>query len=94
MAKEIVYTHHERWDGTGYPRGLDGERIPIPARVIALVDVYDAIISRRVYRQPLSHREAVDLIAGGKGTQFDPAVVDSFLRVAPIFEMLSNEISL
>jgi adenylate cyclase len=91
MAKEIVYTHHERWDGTGYPRGLSGERIPIAGRVIAVVDAYDAIISKRVYREPLSHDEAVDLIALGSGKQFDPAVVEVFLRMAPVFKMVSRE---
>jgi adenylate cyclase len=91
MAKEIVYTHHERWDGTGYPQGLQGKQIPIAGRLVALVDAYDAMISRRVYRPPMVHDQAVDLILEGRGTQFDPAVVDAFIGVAPVLKNLSNE---
>jgi hypothetical protein len=85
MAKEIVYTHHERWDGSGYPQGLHGVQIPIPGRLIALVDVYDALVSKRVYRDALSPDEAVQIIVQGRGTHFDPAVVDAFLKVASSF---------
>jgi HD-GYP domain-containing protein (c-di-GMP phosphodiesterase class II) len=91
MAKEIVYTHHERWDGHGYPEGLAGERIPIPGRVMALVDVYDAVVGRAVYRAPLTHAKCVELIVEGSGTHFDPAVVEAFLEVAPAFEHLSRQ---
>src|SRR5262249_39257306 len=84
MAKEIVYTHHERWDGTGYPQGLVDEQIPIAGRLVALVDVYDALTTRRVYRQPLPLHAAVDLIVEARGKQFDPAVVDAFLQVVPV----------
>jgi adenylate cyclase len=90
LAKEIAYTHHEWWDGTGYPQGLRGEEIPIPGRVMALVDVYDALITKRVYCQPKSHPEAIDLIVKGRGTHFDPAVVDAFLSVASEFRELST----
>jgi len=83
MAKDIVYTHHERWDGTGYPRGLADEQIPIPGRLVALVDVYDALVTKRVYRQPIPPQAALDLIVAGRGTLFDPAVVDAFLTVVP-----------
>lgn len=82
MAKDIVYTHHEWWDGRGYPRGLKGTAIPIAGRLVAVVDVYDAMTARRRYRQPMSHQEAVDLIVAGKATHFDPDVVDAFVRVA------------
>jgi putative two-component system response regulator len=82
MAKEIVYTHHEKWDGSGYPQGLSGQAIPIAGRLIALVDVYDAVTTRRAYRDPMSHDEAVRFIVAGKGTHFDPAVVDAFLEVS------------
>src|SRR5262249_32139801 len=75
MAKDIVYTHHERWDGTGYPEGLRAENIPVAGRVMAIVDVYDAAATRNVYRHSLSHDDVVKLIADGKGTLFDPAVV-------------------
>jgi adenylate cyclase len=82
MAKEIVYTHHERWDGTGYPEGLRGEEIPIPGRVVAVVDAFDSLLSNRVYRRAVSHEEAVRLIAIESGTHFDPAVIEAFLRVS------------
>ena len=87
MAKDIVYTHHERWDGTGYPRGLCGEQIPIPGRLVALVDVYDALVSHRVYRAALPHETAIDLILQGREKHFDPAIVDAFLSVAPAFRL-------
>ncbi|MCZ6812295.1 MAG: CHASE2 domain-containing protein [Planctomycetota bacterium] len=85
LAKEIVYTHHEWWNGGGYPEGLRGSQIPIPGRVMAVVDVYDAMSSRRVYHSPMSHDESVDFIVARKGTHFDPDVVDAFVRVAPAF---------
>ena len=85
MAKEIVYTHHERWDGAGYPQGLRGVQIPIPGRVMALVDTYDALVSKRVYRDALPRAEAREIIVEGRGTQFDPAVVDAFLKVEGAF---------
>jgi adenylate cyclase len=90
MAKDIVYTHHERWDGTGYPRGLKGCQIPVEGRVMAIVDVYDAAVTRSLYRTPMSHDQVVALIAGGKGTLFDPTVVDAFLGVAPTFKQVAQ----
>jgi response regulator RpfG family c-di-GMP phosphodiesterase len=83
LAKDIVYTHHEKWDGTGYPQGLRGRDIPIPGRVMAIVDVYDASTTRQLYRQSLSHDEAIAFIVKGSGTHFDPDVVDAFLQVSP-----------
>ena len=91
MAKDIVYTHHERWDGHGYPRGLKGEQIPIPGRVMAVVDVYDALTSNRCYRPSLPHDRAVELIVNGEGTQFDPAIVDAFLRSAALLRRVAHE---
>ena len=91
MAKEIVYTHHERWDGTGYPEGLRGAEIPVAGRVMALVDVYDAALTRNVYQPSIQHDRVVDFIVAGKGTHFDPAVVDAFIRVSARFKDVSRE---
>jgi HD-GYP domain-containing protein (c-di-GMP phosphodiesterase class II) len=91
MAKDIVYTHHEKWDGSGYPQGLRGAEIPIVGRVIALVDVYDAITTRRTYREPMSHDEAVAFIVAGRGTHFDPSIVDAFLEIAAVVGRLMTQ---
>jgi CHASE2 domain-containing sensor protein len=91
MAKDIVYTHHEWWDGTGYPEGLRGDSIPVAGRLMALVDVYDAAVTRNVYRRPMSHDKTVDFIVAGKGTHFDPAVVDAFILVAPRFTNVTHD---
>jgi CHASE2 domain-containing sensor protein len=90
MAKDIVYTHHEKWDGSGYPEGLRGPAIPIAGRLMALVDVYDAVTTRRAYRNPMSHGEAVEFIVAGRGSHFDPAVVDAFVEVARALERVST----
>jgi adenylate cyclase len=85
LAKEIVYTHHERWDGAGYPEGLRGEAIPVAGRILAVVDVYDAATTRTLYRSTLSHADAIAFIRSHRGTQFDPAVVDALDRVSDEF---------
>ena len=90
MAKDIVYTHHERWDGTGYPRGLRGTDIPVAGRIMAVIDVYDAVRARSLYRPCLSHDETVKLIVKGRETHFDPDVVEAFLSVSRAFEDLSS----
>lgn len=91
MAKDIVYTHHERWDGTGYPRRLRGTEIPVEGRVMAVVDVYDAITTRTLYRPPMSYDDAVKFIVERSATHFDPAVVQAFITVAPRFKIVGAE---
>lgn len=78
MAKEIAFCHHEKWDGSGYPGGIRGEEIPLAARIMALADVYDALISKRCYKRAFSHGEARGIIFNSSGTHFDPAIVDAF----------------
>jgi adenylate cyclase len=90
LAKALVYSHHERWDGTGYPDGIAGESIPIPGRIVALVDVYDAMRSPRPYHRAMTHDEVMAVVIAGRGAHFDPAVVDAFLRVAPTLAALSG----
>ena len=93
VAKEIVYSHHEKWDGSGYPQGLRGEEIPIPARLMALADVYDALISPRVYKAGMSHAQAAEIIIRGKGTHFDPDLVEAFLCLTPEFQAITERFS-
>lgn len=81
MAERIAHSHHERWDGKGYPQGLKGTEIPIEARIVAVSDAYDAMTNTRPYRLTLSPAEAIREIKAGSGTQFDPGVVEAFLRV-------------
>ena len=88
LAKEIVHTHHERWDGAGYPQGLRGEEIPVSGRLVALVDAYDALVVQRAYRPAVSHEAAVEAITSGRGQHFDPDVVDAFLTVQEQFRQL------
>jgi HD-GYP domain-containing protein (c-di-GMP phosphodiesterase class II) len=89
MAKELVRTHHERWDGAGYPWGLAGEDIPIPGRIMAVVDTYDAMVQPRVYQAAVTHEEAFTCILAGRGTAFDPDVVEAFLDVEEDFRRLA-----
>jgi len=92
LAEEIALTHHERWDGQGYPYGLEGEQIPLSGRIIAVVDVFDALTSRRPYKEPWSVSAAMDEIARLSGLHFDPQVVGAFQRVIgaeQAFERLS-----
>ncbi|MFM9998198.1 MAG: HD domain-containing phosphohydrolase [Burkholderiaceae bacterium] len=89
VAKEIAYSHHEKWDGSGYPQGLCGEEIPVSARLMALADVYDAVISRRVYKVAMPHERAVDIISQGRGEHFDPAMVDAFMDIAEEFRAIA-----
>ena len=89
LAQEIAYTHQERWDGSGYPQGLAGEAIPLAGRLMAVADVYDALISRRVYKEPCDHAQAVAIIRDGRGSQFDPDMVDAFLEVQESFRRIA-----
>jgi len=89
LAKEIAHWHHEKWDGSGYPDGLAGDQIPISARIMALADVFDALISKRAYKVPMSFDEAVEIIAAGKGGHFDPDIVDAFLNGIEEFKIIA-----
>ncbi len=89
-AREIAYTHHEKWDGTGYPEGLSGDDIPISGRIMAIVDVYDALISSRIYKWPMPHDMAVQTIREGKGSHFDPDLVDAFLEISDQFSEFAS----
>jgi putative two-component system response regulator len=88
-AKEIALSHHEKWDGSGYPRGLAGTAIPVPARLMALADVYDALTTRRVYKEAMSHDEAITIIFDGRGRHFDPDVVDAFAEISEHFREIA-----
>ncbi|WP_372053234.1 two-component system response regulator (plasmid) [Tistrella mobilis] len=90
-AREIAHTHHEKWDGSGYPRGLAGDAIPLSGRLMAVADVYDALICRRIYKPAYSHATAVDIITQGRGTHFDPDIVDAFLTIADRFREIAAE---
>ncbi len=92
MAREIVYCHHEWWDGSGYPEGLKGEEIPLPGRLMAIADVYDALVCQRVYKPSLSHDAAVRIIRQCSGTQFDPEIVAAFLRVEKDWKRIYQEL--
>lgn len=93
FAREIAYSHQERWDGSGYPDGLAGDEIPVSARLMAVADVYDALISRRRYKAPFSHETAVTMMEQGRGTHFDPDVLDSFLRIQDEFREIARTFS-
>jgi putative two-component system response regulator len=89
-AREIAYSHQEKWNGTGYPEGITGDDIPISARLMAVADVYDALISRRIYKPAFTHEKAVEIITRGSAAHFDPDMVDAFLEVADQFYTVSQ----
>ncbi|MDX7737926.1 MULTISPECIES: HD-GYP domain-containing protein [Aeromonas] len=93
LAKEIAYSHQEKWDGSGYPQGLSGDDIPISARLMAVADVYDALISHRVYKPGMPHEEAVDIIRQGGGWHFDPDVCAAFLSATEQFKAIAERFS-
>ena len=90
-AKEIAYSHQEKWDGSGYPEGLVGNTIPLSARLMAVADVYDALISERVYKPAYSHEQAVAIIRDGRGSHFDPDMVDAFLTLSEEFRRIAQQ---
>jgi putative two-component system response regulator len=89
LAKEIAYGHQEKWDGSGYPEGKAGDAIPISARLMAVADVYDALISRRVYKEGMPHEVAVKIIVEGRGQHFDPDICDAFVACLPRFQEIA-----
>lgn len=89
FAREIAYSHHEKWDGSGYPQGLKGEEIPVSARLMAVADVYDAIISHRIYKTATRHDEAIAIMKRGHGTHFDPEILDTFLTLEEAFRAVA-----
>ncbi len=91
FAREIAQTHQEKWDGSGYPCGLAGDAIPISGRLMAIADVYDALISRRVYKEPMTHDEAVARIRAGAGSHFDPEMVAGFCEIHEEFRRIAEE---
>ena len=80
-AKIFAGCHHEKWDGSGYPKGLAGEEIPLEGRIMAIADVYDALVTERPYKKPFSHEQAVEIIRNDSGKHFDPKIVEAFLNV-------------
>jgi putative two-component system response regulator len=89
LAREIAYGHQEKWDGSGYPEGLRGESIPLPARLMAIADVYDALISRRPYKEPFTHDKAMAIIREGRDKHFDPRMIDAFLQIEEEFKAIA-----
>lgn len=92
-AKDIARTHQEKWDGSGYPQGLKGEEIPLSGRIMAVADVYDALICKRVYKPAFPHEKAVAIISEGRGSHFDPDVVDAFLEIQESVKQIAAEFS-
>jgi len=89
IAKEMAFTHHERYDGEGYPTGIAGEDIPLSGRLMAVADVYDALISKRVYKTPIAHSKSVEIIISEKGKAFDPDIVDAFIVLQEDFRLIA-----
>ncbi|MBF0408830.1 MAG: response regulator [Candidatus Riflebacteria bacterium] len=85
VARDIAYSHHEKWDGSGYPEKLSGTSIPLAGRLMAICDVYDALISKRAYKPPFPHKTAVQIIRDGKGSHFDPQLNDVFMSIQDVF---------
>jgi len=91
LSREIAFSHHEKWDGTGYPLQIAEDDIPFAGRIVALADVYDALRSRRPYKDPMSHEKAKSIILEGRGSHFDPLIVDAFLACESEFVSISEK---
>ena len=91
MGREIATSHHEKWDGTGYPRRLEGEEIPLSARIVSLCDTYDALVSKRPYKEAYSHEKSIEIIKDERGRAFDPEIVDLFLIIHKEFHSIRIE---
>jgi len=89
FAREIAYSHQEKWDGSGYPEGIKEQQIPLSARIMAIADVYDALVNKRVYKPAFSHQDAVDYITQQSGLHFDPELVDAFIEIKADFEQIT-----
>jgi putative two-component system response regulator len=92
-AKDIAYSHHEKFNGTGYPRKLAGDDIPICGRIMAIADVYDALICKRVYKPPFTHEKAMEIIVKDAGTHFDPDMVQALLEIQEEFRAIAIELA-
>ena len=90
VAKDMAYSHHEKWDGSGYPEGLTGDAIPVTGRLMALADVYDALTSRRIYKAAFTHEQACSSIVQERGRHFDPDMVDAFIEIAEDFRTIAT----
>jgi putative two-component system response regulator len=93
MARDIAATHHEWYDGSGYPNGLASDKIPLCGRIVALADVYDALTSRRVYKDAYSHEKAKAIVLDARGTHFDPEIVDAFLANENKFRQVQQQLA-
>lgn len=91
MGIGIAHHHHEKWDGSGYPEGLSGENIPLSARIMTIADVYDALRSKRVYKEPFTHNDSCNIIYDGSGTQFDPLIIETFKELQGVIKLQSEK---
>jgi putative two-component system response regulator len=91
MAKELTLSHQEKWDGSGYPQGLGGDRIPLSARMVALADVFDALISNKVYKDGIAIDKAAEVIVSERSSHFDPVLVDAFVQVQAEFSAIAQQ---
>ena len=90
MGMEVARWHHEKWDASGYPDGLEGNEIPLCARIMAVVDVYDALRSERPYKKAFAHEQSTEMIVSKSGTEFDPMVIEAFKESKDVFNTLSK----